>query len=154
MISGDFNVYHRDYFPILDCGTGRAHGLCYNVFISNDLTLTVTFIIWISDCDSHSFALFGFFLFSDPKICPSVAFLPLGKSEHVVALVPIDFPYTQKRNVDSIVQLMTIIMQIGVILAIICEMLLGRIPLNLVLLQLLLNFVKEFRLKLIYICIA
>ena len=58
------------------------------------------------------------FFFLIQKICPSVVVLPLGKSEHVVVSVPIDFPYTQKRNVDSIAQFMTIVMEIGVVLAI------------------------------------
>ena len=48
----------------------------------------VDFPIQIPDCDSCSPALLDFFLSS---VCSTIAFLPLGNSDHVVS-VPIDFP--------------------------------------------------------------
>ena len=48
----------------------------------------IDFPIQIPDCDSCSPALLDFFLSS---VCSTIAFLPLGNSDHVVS-VPIDFP--------------------------------------------------------------
>ena len=44
-----------------------------------------------SDCDSHSPALLDLFLPSDTSICSTMAFPPLGNSDHIVS-VWIDFP--------------------------------------------------------------
>ena len=52
----------------------------------------VNFPTWIPDCDSHSPALLDFFLSSDASICSTMAFIPLGNSDHVVVSVSIDFP--------------------------------------------------------------
>ena len=41
------------------------------------------------DCDSHSLALLDLFLSSDASICSTVAFPPLGNSDHVVVSVSI-----------------------------------------------------------------
>ena len=46
----------------------------------------------IPDCDSHSPALLDLSLSSDASICSTMAFPSLGKSDHVVASVSIDFP--------------------------------------------------------------
>ena len=46
----------------------------------------------IPDCDSHSPALLDFFLSSDASICSTMAFPPLGNSDHVVVSVSINFP--------------------------------------------------------------
>ena len=62
------------------------------VIISNDLAQMVNFSTRIPDCDSHSPALLNFFLSSDANICSTMAFHPLGNSDHVAALVSIDFP--------------------------------------------------------------
>ena len=66
--------------------------LVNSVIISNDLTQMVNFPTRIPDCDSHSPALLNFFLSSDANICSTMAFHPLGNSDHVVVLVSIDFP--------------------------------------------------------------
>ena len=52
----------------------------------------VNFPTQIPDCDFHSPALFDFFLSSDTSICTTMAFLPLGSSDHVVISVFTDFP--------------------------------------------------------------
>ena len=57
----------------------------------------VNFPIWISDCDPHSLALLDFFLSSDTSVCSTMAFPPLGNSDHVVS-VSIDFPSNSPRN--------------------------------------------------------
>ena len=52
----------------------------------------VNFPTRIPDCDSHSSALLELFLSSDTSICSTMAFAPLGNSDHVVVSVSIDFP--------------------------------------------------------------
>ena len=48
------------------------------------------------DCDSHSPALLELFLSSDASICFTMAFPPLGNSDHVVVSISTDFPsYSQ-----------------------------------------------------------
>ena len=88
-VFGGSIVYHKDW---LTCsgGTDWPGELCYNFSISNDLT-------WIPDCDSHSPALLDLFLSSDASICSTMAFPPLGNSDHVVVSVSIDnFPNSQR----------------------------------------------------------
>ena len=68
------------------------------VTISNDLTQKVNFPTWIPDCDSHSPALLDLFLFSDASICSTMAFPPLGNSDHVVVSVSIDFPTNSQQD--------------------------------------------------------
>ena len=86
----NFNVHHKDSL-IYSGGTDRSGELCYNFSISNDLTQTVNFPTRIPDCDSHSPTLLDFFLSSDASICSTMAFPPLGNSDHVVVSVSIDF---------------------------------------------------------------
>ena len=92
-----FNVHHKDWLNYSG-GTVRPGELWSNFSISNDLTQMVNFPTWIPDCDSHSPALFDFFLSPVASICSTMAFPPLGKSDHVVASVSIDFPINSKRD--------------------------------------------------------
>ena len=94
---GDFNVHHKDWLTY-SSGTDRPGELCYNFFISNDLTQTVDFPTRIPDCDSHSPALLDLFLSSDTSICSTMAFPPLGNSDHVVVSVSIDFPTNSQQD--------------------------------------------------------
>ena len=56
----------------------------------------VNFPTRIPGCDSHSPALLDLFLSSDASICSTMAFLPLGNSDHIVVSDSIDFPsYSQ-----------------------------------------------------------
>ena len=82
-VSGGFNVHHKDWLTY-SSGTDRPGELCYNFSISNDLTQMVDFPTRIPDCDSHSPALLDLFLSSDASICSTMAFAPLGNSDHVV----------------------------------------------------------------------
>ena len=82
-VFGDFNVHHKDWLTYSG-GTDRPGELCYNFSISNDLTQIVNFPTPIPDCDSHSPALLDVFLSSDASICSTMAFPPLGNSDHVV----------------------------------------------------------------------
>ena len=87
----DFNVHHKDWLTYSG-GTDRPGELCYNFSISNDLTQMVNFPTRIPDCDSHSPALLDLFLSSDAIICSTMAFPPLGNSDHVVVWASIYFP--------------------------------------------------------------
>ena len=57
----------------------------------------VNFPTQIPDCDSHSLALLFLFLSSDASIYSTMAFPPLGNSDHVVS-VSIDFPSNSQYN--------------------------------------------------------
>ena len=94
MFSFDFNVHHKDWLTYSG-GTDRSGELLLQ-FISNDLTQMVTFPTGIADCDTHSPALLDLFLSSDASICSTMAFPPLGNSDHVVVSVSIDFPLNSK----------------------------------------------------------
>ena len=57
----------------------------------------VNFPTRIPDCDSHSPALLDVFLSADASICSTMAFPPLGNSDHVVVSFSVDFPsYSQQ----------------------------------------------------------
>ena len=96
-VFGDFNVHHKDWLTYSG-GTDRPSELCYNVSISNDLTQIVNFPTRIPDCDSHSPALLDLFISSDASIFSTMAFPPLGNSDHVVVSVSIDFPINSKQD--------------------------------------------------------
>ena len=63
----------------------------YNFSISNDPTQMVTFPTRIPDYDSHSPALLDLFISSVASICSTMAFCPLGNSDHIVVSVCIEF---------------------------------------------------------------
>ena len=147
---GNFNVHHKDWLTYSG-GTDRPSELYYNFSISNDLTQIVNFPTRIPDCDSQSPALLDLFLSSGTSICSTMAFPPLGNSDHVFVSVSIDFPINSKQDTpfhrlaydysradwDGL-----------------CDHLRdvhGRISLNSELLLLLVNFVSGFRLELMYI---
>ena len=96
-ILGDFNVHHKDWLNYSG-GTNRPGELCYNCSISNELTQMINFPTRIPDCDSRRSALLDLFLLSDASICSTMAFPPLGYSDHVMVSVSIDFPIHSKRD--------------------------------------------------------
>ena len=96
-VFGDFNVHHKDWLTYSG-GIDQPGELCYNFSIANNLTQIVNFPIWIPDCDSHNPALLDLFLTSDASICSTMAFPPLGKSDHVVVSVSIDFPTNSQQD--------------------------------------------------------
>ena len=92
----DFLIYHKDW-PTYSGGTDGHGEQCYN--FSNDLTRMVNFLTLILGCDSHSLAVLDLFISSDASIYSTMAFPPLGNSDHVVVSVSIDFPYNSKQDV-------------------------------------------------------
>ena len=59
----------------------------------------VNFPTGILECDSHSPALLDLFISSDAGICSTMAFPPLGNSDHTVVPVSIYFPINSKKDV-------------------------------------------------------
>ena len=98
-VFGDF--YHKDWLTYSG-GTDQPGELCYNFSISNDLTQMVNFPTRIPDCHSHSHALLDLFISSDASICSTMAFPPLGNSDHVVVSVSIDFPTNSQQEAHFI----------------------------------------------------
>ena len=113
----DFNIDHMDWLAYTD-ETDRPGEFCYNFSIANDLTQIVNFPTWIPDCECHGPALLDLFLSSDASICFTMAFLPLGSSDHVV-WVSIDFPVNSKPDAHVIACLMTIVVLIGIVFMVI-----------------------------------
>ena len=146
----DFNVDHKDWLTYSG-GTDRSGELCYNFPFSNDLTQMANFPTRIPDCDSHSPALLDFFLSSDASICFTMAFSPLGNSDHVDVSVSINFPSNSQWMSCFIAQLMTILVLIEMVFTIIWEMFHERTSLNSVLLLLLVNLARGLRLEFMYI---
>ena len=79
-------------------GNHRPGELCYNFSISNDITQMVNFPTQIQDCDSHSPPLLYLFISSDTSICSTMAFPPLGNSDHVIVLTQFPLTFHQSRN--------------------------------------------------------
>ena len=73
-------------------------GLPILVELSNDLTQMVNFPTRIPDCASLSPALLDFFLSFDASFCFTLAFPPLGNSDHVVTSISIDFPSNSQQD--------------------------------------------------------
>ena len=81
-VFGDFNIHHKDWLTHSG-GTDQPGEPCFNFSISDDLTQMVNFPLHIPDFDAHSSALLDLFLSSDTSICSTIAFPPLGNSDHV-----------------------------------------------------------------------
>ena len=108
----------------------------------------------ISGCDSHSPALLDLLLSSDASICSTMAFPPLGNSDHVVVPVSIDFPSNSQRDAPFHSIAYDYSRTDWTVFMIICEMFHERISLNLVLLLVVVNFLVGFRLELMHISVT
>ena len=96
-IFGYFNVHHEDWLTY--SGRTDRHGEhYYNISISNYLTLIVNFPTQMPDFDFHSPALLDLLLSSDTITCSTLAFPPLGNSDHLVVSVSTDFPSYSNRD--------------------------------------------------------
>ena len=116
--------------------------------ISNNLTQIVNCPTRIPTCDSYCPALLDMFISSDSSICSTVAFLSLGKSDHVFVSAFVFFPSKCRKWYHF---LLTILVLIGMVFVINQKMFLESLSLIMLLLQLLLNFVSGSRLELMYI---
>ena len=77
------------------------------IFLSQ-MTQMVDFPTRIPDCNSHIPARLDLFLSSNANICSTMAFPPLGNSDHAVVSVSMDFPSNSQRDTRFIALLMTI----------------------------------------------
>ena len=96
-VFGDFNIHHKDWLTYSG-GTDGSGKPCNNFSISNDLTQMVNFPTRIPHQIPHSLVLLDLFLSSDASICSTMAFPPLGNSDHVVVSVSIDFPTNSQQD--------------------------------------------------------
>ena len=64
----------------------------------NNLAQMVNFPTLFLDGDSHSPALLDLFISSDTSICSTMAFPPLGNSDHVVVSVSTDFSSNSQQD--------------------------------------------------------
>ena len=96
-VLGDFKIHHKNWLTFSG-GNYRPGELHHNSSISSKLTQIINFPTLMSDCNSHSPALLDLFISSDALICSTIAFSPLGNSDHFVASVSIDFPINSKKD--------------------------------------------------------
>ena len=101
-VLGEFKVHHKNWL-IYSGGTNylvnsviiflsQTTLLRWLTFLLASLTLTLTVLLfWI-----YLFLLIS--ISSDTSVCSTVAFPPLGNSDHVVVSVSIDFPSNSKRD--------------------------------------------------------
>ena len=73
--------------------------LVNSVIISDHLTQMANFHTRIPDCDPHSPAPFGFIYFICANICSTMAFPPLGNSDHVG--VPVSMYFLSNSKWDA-----------------------------------------------------
>ena len=118
----------------------------YDFFVSNDLTQIVNFPTRIPDS-----ALLNLFLLT--LVC-LLQWLSLHLEIQIMLLsqFPWTFDHIHNGMPCFIALLMTILVLIGTVFVIICEMFLGRMSLNSVLLLLLVNFLSGFLLE--FMCIS
>ena len=86
-----FDIHHKDWLTYFGGTDGPGE-------LSNDLTQMVNFLTWIPGCDFPSPALLDLFFSSKTSICFTMAFPPLGNSDHVFVSVSIDFPSNSKQD--------------------------------------------------------
>ena len=96
-VLGDFKIHHKNWLTFSG-GNDRPGELHHNSSISSKLTQIINFPTLMSDCNSHSPALLDLFISSDASICSTMAFPPLGNSDHVVVSVSIDFPTNSQQD--------------------------------------------------------
>ena len=96
-VFGDCSGHQKDWLTY-SVGTDRSAELFYNFSFSNDLTQMVNFLTRIPYNDSQSPAPLNLFLSSDASICSTMAFSPLGNSDHVFVSVSIDFLSNSQRD--------------------------------------------------------
>ena len=96
-VLGNFNTYQKNWLTY----SGETHKLVNSViiFLSQTTLLRQLTFILRSMTDSHSPALLDLFLSSEASICSTMTFPPLGKSDHVVVSVSIEFPINSKQDV-------------------------------------------------------
>ena len=85
-VFGDFNINHKEWLPCSG-GIDRSGELCYQTTLLRWSSFLLRFQTVIL-----SLTLLDLVLSSDAIICSTIAFPPLGNSDHVVVSVFINFP--------------------------------------------------------------
>ena len=111
-VFGDFNFDHKDQLTYSGRTDGSGELRCLN-----DLTQMFNCPTQIPDCDFLSLALFDLFLSSKASIYFTVAFPPLGNSDHVVVSVSVNFSHIHNGMPHFLALFMTIL--IGTVFVII-----------------------------------
>ena len=89
-VFGDFNAHHSDWLTFSN-GTNIPGERSYNFAVSHDLDQIINQPTRIPDTDMQEPTLLDLFLTSDKNICSSNLYPPLGRSDHVVVSVTVDF---------------------------------------------------------------
>ena len=97
-VFGDFNIHHEDWLTYSG-GTDWPDKLCYNFSISNDLILRWLTFLLRSQTVILTVLFFWIVLFLLMLVFV-LSFPPLGKSNHAVASVSIDFPSNSQWDVQ------------------------------------------------------
>ena len=121
---------HRKVRLTYSGGTNRLGKPSYSFSMSNNPFQVINFPTRIPCCDSHSPDVLVFFVLCDPSICSTVAYLPLGNSDHFVFSVSLDFSSTSGGMILFIALLLIIRVLIGSIFVIIWKMFHWKISLN------------------------
>ena len=124
-VFGDFDIHRKDWLTYSG-GTDGPDELCYNFSFWNDLTQMVDFPTWIPDWGSYSPALLDLFLASNTSVYSTMAFIPLGYSDHLLSQFPLTFRQTQNRTCFT-AKLMTIFIPVRTAFMIIWEIFHGGI---------------------------
>ena len=95
MVCGDFNAHNTDWLRHSHI-TDVAGVSCHDFALAHDLTQIVGFPTHIPDREDHHPYLLDLFLCSNPDSCSVSSHPPLGKSDHVV--VGVDVNYLVKAN--------------------------------------------------------
>ena len=118
----DFSVHHKGWL-IFSGRIDKPGELCYNFLSQTTLLRWLTFLqgspdvtFRIPGCDFHSPAPLDLFISST---CTRIAFAPLGNFDQLLCHFPLSFLHTQKEIHLFIAQLMTILMQFGMVFVII-----------------------------------
>ena len=89
-VFGDFNAHHSDWLTYSN-GINVPGEYSYNFAISHDLVQVVNCPTRIPDGNTTASSLLDLFLTSDESICSVDVQPPLGRSDHVVVSVSLDF---------------------------------------------------------------
>ena len=96
-VFGDFNAHHSDWLTYSN-GTNLPGERSYNFAISHDLVQIVNCPTRIPDGNTPGSSLLDLFLTSDESICSADVHPPLGRSDHVVVSISIDFGTLSKKD--------------------------------------------------------
>ena len=90
MVCGDFNAHNTEWLSH-SRAIDVAGVSCFEFALAHDITQIVDFPTRIPDRDDHQPYLLDLFLCSIPDLCTVISHPPLGKSDHMVVGVDVNF---------------------------------------------------------------